>query len=62
MNESEKAILRALEDPRLTTGEKALINKRLTGTMPHPTGSGMADIKRTTLGGTYQSTPYRGRQ
>jgi hypothetical protein len=48
MNEHERAVLRAIENPKLTSGEKARIIKQMTGTAPHPAGPGMADIKRTT--------------
>jgi hypothetical protein len=50
MDEAEKAILRVLNNPKLTSGEKAAAVKRMTGTAPHPAGPGMADIKRTTRG------------
>jgi hypothetical protein len=50
MNEGEREILRILNDPRLVTGEKADLVAKLTGTRPHPTGPGIADIKRTTRG------------
>jgi hypothetical protein len=48
MNEHERAVLRAIENPKLTSGENARIIKQMTGTAPHPAGPGMADIKRTT--------------
>jgi hypothetical protein len=50
MNEGEREILRILNGPRLVRGEKADLVAKLTGTRQHPTGSGMADIKRTTRG------------
>ena len=50
MNEGEREILRILNDPRLMTGEKADLVAKLTRTRPHPTGPGMADIKRTMRG------------
>jgi hypothetical protein len=50
MNEGEREILRILNDPRLVAGEKADLVAKLTGRRQHPTGPGMADIKRTTRG------------
>lgn len=56
MNEGEREILRVLNDPRLTSGEKADRVAKLTGTRPHPTGPGTADIKRTTRGAMKDSS------
>jgi hypothetical protein len=36
MDEAEKAILCVLNNPKLTSGEKAAAVKRMTGTEPHP--------------------------
>jgi hypothetical protein len=56
MNEGEREILRVLNDPWLTSGEKADRVPMLTETRPHPAGPAMADIKRTTLGGMKPSS------
>jgi hypothetical protein len=50
VDDVEREVLRILENPRLLSGEKARLVAKLTGAQPHPTGAGMADIKRTTRG------------
>jgi hypothetical protein len=50
VNEGEREVLRVLNNPKLMSGEKARLVKKLTGAVPHPAGPGMADIKRTARG------------
>jgi hypothetical protein len=56
VDDVEREVLRILENPRLLSGEKARLVVKLTSTQPHPTGTGMADIKRTTRGAMKSSS------
>jgi hypothetical protein len=57
MDEQQSEVLRVLNNPKLTSGEKARLVAKLTGSAPHSAGAGMADIKRTSHHSGQSSKP-----
>ena len=46
MNEAEKAVLRAIQNPYFTTGERLAIIKRMTSSGTYPGSPGFEDVMR----------------